>query len=156
MKTIVIENLEQMERFAADVASHLNAGSILALSGDLGAGKTTFTKYLAKALGIKRTVNSPTFTIMKSYKYPAMGDREAGILQHIDAYRLEGSEEELGLDEGFENGISVIEWPQYLPDLERQDALYMEITRPESGSEQERKIVLEASGPLSRKLEELL
>ncbi|WP_280772289.1 tRNA (adenosine(37)-N6)-threonylcarbamoyltransferase complex ATPase subunit type 1 TsaE [Salipaludibacillus daqingensis] len=81
---------------------------IITLKGDLGAGKTTFTKSLAKALGVERTVNSPTFTIMKEYQ---------GYLPfyHMDAYRIADELEDLGLDEYFESGgVTVIEWPEMI------------------------------------------
>ena len=74
------------------------------LNGDLAAGKTTFTKYLAEYLGVKAVVNSPTFNIMKEYKFPA------GRLYHIDAYRLEDSDEDLGFDDIFyEDNVCVLE-----------------------------------------------
>ena len=91
-------------QFAAKLATLLTPPDVITLEGDLGAGKTTFTKALAKGLGVMRTVNSPTFTIVKQYEgnYP---------LNHLDVYRLAGSEEDLGWDELFYgDAISVIEW----------------------------------------------
>ncbi|UCZ53699.1 tRNA (adenosine(37)-N6)-threonylcarbamoyltransferase complex ATPase subunit type 1 TsaE [Bacillus shivajii] len=99
---------------AKQIAALLEKGTVLTLEGDLGAGKTSFTKGLAKGLGIKRNVNSPTFTIMKEYvgRLP---------LYHMDAYRLEDEMEDLGLDDYFEGeGVTVVEWPsmieEQLPD----------------------------------------
>lgn len=89
--------------FAEKLATLLHPGDVLTLEGDLGAGKTTFTKGLAKGLGIERNVNSPTFTLIKEYKgnYP---------LYHMDVYRLE-DDEDLGFEEYFQSdGITVIEW----------------------------------------------
>ena len=83
----------------------LPAGSTVVLKGDLAGGKTTFTKGIGKALNIKQVINSPTFTILKIYE----GDK---ILYHIDAYRLENNDYDLGLDE-YDEGIMVIEWPEY-------------------------------------------
>ena len=81
---------------------------IFCLSGDLGAGKTTLTKGIAKALNIKETITSPTFTIMKSYN----GNM---VLHHLDCYRLEGNKQDLGFEEYLEDdGLAVIEWSQYI------------------------------------------
>lgn len=90
--------------FAKRLAKFMKPNDVIALEGDLGAGKTTFTKGLAEGLNIKKTVNSPTFTIIKEYQ---------GImpLYHMDVYRLEDSDEDLGFDEYFEgNGVTVVEW----------------------------------------------
>lgn len=88
----------------------LKANDVLTLEGELGAGKTTFTKGLAQAMGVERTVNSPTFTIMKEY----MGRLP---FYHMDAYRIDDDMEELGLDEYFEGGgVTVVEWPFKIED----------------------------------------
>ena len=91
---IEVNSVEETELIATKLAALLTPPDILTLEGDLGAGKTTFTKALAKGLGITRTVNSPTFTIIKQYQgnYP---------LNHLDVYRLAGSDEDLGWDELF-------------------------------------------------------
>lgn len=88
-------------------------GSVLTLTGDLGAGKTTFTSGVAKGLGVEEKVSSPTFNIMKCYfkaKIP---------LYHIDAYRLEeGTNKVLGLEEFIEgDGVCLIEWPNFIEEL---------------------------------------
>lgn len=84
----------------------LSKGSVITLKGDLASGKTTFTKGIGKALNIKEVINSPTFTILKIYH----GDK---TLYHVDAYRLENNDYDLGLDEYIDDGIMVIEWPEY-------------------------------------------
>ena len=104
MKEIKVHSLEETNQLATKLAGLLAPPDVITLEGDLGAGKTTFTQALAKALGVTRTVNSPTFTIVKQYEgsYP---------LNHLDVYRLAGSEEDLGWDELFYgDAISVIEW----------------------------------------------
>ncbi len=89
----------------------LQAGICITLQGDLGAGKTTFTKGIAKGMGILKTVNSPTFTIMKVYQGTLP-------LYHLDAYRLEGAHQDLGFEEYLEgDGVSVVEWPQFIAEL---------------------------------------
>lgn len=96
------------EKETADLATKLGenllSGDLICLEGDLGAGKTTFTKSLAKAIGVTRTVNSPTYTIMKQYqgKVP---------FYHFDVYRIENEEEDFGFEEYFYGeGIAVVEW----------------------------------------------
>lgn len=104
----------QTKQIAAELAAKLNGGSVVLLNGDLGVGKTTFSKGIAKALGIKKTITSPTFNICNSYKGTHL------FLHHIDAYRLQDKPTtELGLDEliGATNSITVVEWSQYIPQL---------------------------------------
>jgi tRNA threonylcarbamoyladenosine biosynthesis protein TsaE len=112
--TIKTESAEETMAFAEKLGRALHKGDVLTLAGDLGAGKTTFTKGLAKGLDITRNVNSPTFTIIKEYtgRLP---------LYHMDVYRLEDSDEDLGFEEYFSgDGVSVVEWAvfieEYLPD----------------------------------------
>ncbi|WP_347861572.1 tRNA (adenosine(37)-N6)-threonylcarbamoyltransferase complex ATPase subunit type 1 TsaE [Salimicrobium sp. PL1-032A] len=107
---------------AALLAGKLKAGDLLTLEGDLGAGKTTFTKALGKALGVRRTINSPTFTIIKEY----VGDLP---FYHMDAYRLEDTEEDLGFDEYFHgSGVTVVEWASYIEDYLPEKRLDIEIS----------------------------
>jgi tRNA threonylcarbamoyladenosine biosynthesis protein TsaE len=95
---------EQTLDFAKRLAEKLKPGDVIALEGDLGAGKTTFTKGLAKGLGVQKTVNSPTFTIIKEYQGRLP-------LFHMDVYRVSDSYEDLGFDEYFEgDGVTVVEW----------------------------------------------
>lgn len=95
---------------AADVAKTLRAGDVILLHGELGAGKTTFTKGIAKALGIEETVTSPTFNYVKEYQ----GGRLP--LFHFDMYRVSDADEvyELGLEEYFyRGGVVVVEWNKF-------------------------------------------
>lgn len=96
-------------KIAKQVADLLSAGDVVVLNGDLGAGKTTFTKGLAVALGVEETVTSPTFTYVKEY---------SGRLNlfHFDMYRVADADEvyELGLEEYFyRGGVVVVEWNKY-------------------------------------------
>ncbi len=103
-----INNLQETIDFANKLAELINGSFLLTLEGDLGAGKTTFTKALGKALGISQTINSPTFTILKQYPK----------LNHIDAYRLENLNQELGFEEIFEEDkLCVVEWAQFIEDF---------------------------------------
>ena len=102
-------------------------GSTFCLTGDLGAGKTTLVRGIARALNIKSVVQSPTFNIMKVY---FDGDRP---LIHIDAYRLADVNTDIGLDEyiGYETGITVIEWPEFIQDLIPETAIEVNIRHAE-------------------------
>lgn len=129
---------EQTMDFAKKLAQKLDKGTVITLEGDLGAGKTTFTKGLAQGLGVTRTVNSPTFTIIKEYtdgKLP---------LYHMDVYRLEESDEDLGFDEYFHgDGISVVEWAHFIEDMLPAELLKIKINYV---NDAERKINLEPVG----------
>ena len=115
----VLRGTEETERFGLELAEELKAGDVVALTGDLGAGKTTLTKSIAKGLGVTENVTSPTFTIVCEY----MSGRLP--LFHFDLYRI-GSEEEAfeaGLEEYFHrSGVSVIEWAERVPELIPDDA----------------------------------
>ena len=122
MLNIVIRNLEDTKRLAEIVANSIDDKLILMLNGDLAAGKTTFTKYLAEYLGVKAVVNSPTFNIMKEYKF------QNGKLYHIDAYRLENSDEDLGFEDiFFEDNVSVIEWGEFIEEFLPNERLVFNI-----------------------------
>lgn len=109
----VSNNENETKLLAAKMLKLIPDGSVVCLLGDLGAGKTTFVRGLAKALNIKEVIQSPTFNIMKIY---LKGDKP---LVHIDAYRLADLNPDIGLDEyiGYETGITVIEWPMYISSL---------------------------------------
>jgi len=128
---------EETINFSKQLAALLKPGDVITLEGDLGAGKTTFTKGLALGLEIKKNVNSPTFTIIKEYhgKLP---------LYHMDVYRVEDSFEDLGFDEYFEgNGVSVIEWAHLIEDQLPEELLAIHIYLSENES---RKIMIKPKG----------
>jgi tRNA threonylcarbamoyladenosine biosynthesis protein TsaE len=140
---ILSGNAEDTQAFAKRLSSFLQPGDVITLEGDLGAGKTTFTKGLAVGLGIGRTVNSPTFTIIKEYhgKMP---------LYHMDVYRLEDSDEDLGFDEYFSgNGVTVIEWAHIIEEQLPSERLNIYLYHEGNDS---RKIVLK---PLGARYEQL-
>lgn len=108
---------EETLLLAQNLAKLLKPGDVITLNGDLGSGKTTFTKGLAVGLGIEQMITSPTFTIIKEY------DGELP-LYHMDAYRLEHSEEDIGFTEYFYgDGISVVEWSQFIEDFLPEERL---------------------------------
>ncbi len=96
--------------WAKKFAKTLSGGQIIALSGDLGTGKTLISQGILRSLGVKDSISSPTYTVMRHYKIHAKGMNQA---IHVDAYRLENEKalETLGLDEWLdENTILIIEW----------------------------------------------
>lgn len=143
-RIIKVNSKAQTKEFAFQLAKLITPHFLITMSGDLGAGKTTFTKSLGEAIGVKRTINSPTFTILKSYQ----GDMK---LYHIDAYRLEGLHQELGFEEVFEeDGLCVVEWPQYIDEQLPKERLHISI---EMGEDETRFFNLSAIG---KKYEEVL
>ena len=111
---------ERTAELAERLAERMGPGTVVALDGDLGAGKTRFSQSVAKALGVPGVVNSPTFTIIKEYE---------GRLPfyHMDVYRLQKEEaDELGLDDYFfGEGVTLVEWAERIRELLPPD--YLEI-----------------------------
>ncbi len=148
MATIVTENEKETIAFAKKLSGYLKPGMLILLEGDLGAGKTTFTKGIGEGLGIARIIKSPTYTIVREYT-------EGRIpLYHIDLYRLEeGEVEDLGLDEYFmKDGVSVVEWPSVALDELPPERLELKLST-DSETPNQRKIECTAVG---RQYEQLL
>lgn len=133
MREFNIRNLEEMKKMAAELAAE--DIDLLLLIGDMGSGKTTFSKAYGAALGVEG-VKSPTFSIVEEHPY------EGGVLYHMDLYRIEDEEELLAL--GFEEyfgrpGKVLIEWPQIGLELIPEEALCLEIL---AGQGEERRLRL--------------
>lgn len=134
METLVA-GASEMNQFAADfmasLATTLENATVIALSGDLGAGKTTFTQAAAVALGVEETVNSPTFVIEKIY---ALADQKWNRLIHIDAYRLKSADElkALGWEEvvADPSNLIIIEWPEHVAEAIPENAHRIQIEIP--------------------------
>lgn len=122
---VIVRNIEQTKELAREFAKDLQVGDIVLLSGDLGAGKTTFTQFVFKYLGVEGVVNSPTFAVLKSYEAKGI------ILNHFDAYRINTAEAiECGFDEviSSRDGITFIEWSQNIAELLPNDCINVNIT----------------------------
>lgn len=106
------------------IGSVLKDGDVLALRGDLGAGKTHFVQGIAQGMGIDGPIVSPTFTILNYYEHEIP-------LQHFDFYRLEEEYEldDLGFDDYLERGVTVIEWSEKFPDRLPEDAAIITIEK---------------------------
>ncbi|MFA5602668.1 MAG: tRNA (adenosine(37)-N6)-threonylcarbamoyltransferase complex ATPase subunit type 1 TsaE [Bacilli bacterium] len=102
---VISNSIEDTIELAENIESEKFKNMVIALEGDLGSGKTTFTKAFASALGIEDNITSPTFTLIKEYNQGEMD------LYHMDVYRIEDKKEVLGLEEYFEKrGIVIVEW----------------------------------------------
>jgi tRNA threonylcarbamoyladenosine biosynthesis protein TsaE len=136
-KEIIIQNIDQMEQFAKKVSKTVFPGFVLCLEGDLGAGKTTFTKFLGEGMGFTDTINSPTFTIMKIY--------EGTInLYHMDVYRLAGIGADYDLEEYiYADGVCVIEWYRHILESLPEEKLIIEI---EIIDDQKRRLKMRGTG----------
>lgn len=116
---VKIKDVEQMVNLGSLIASFATPNLVIGLNGDLGAGKTVLTKGIGKYLGIKRVINSPTFTIMKIYDTT---NEEIKKLYHLDVYRLDSAESDFELEEYFYlDGLTVIEWSVIIEDILPKD-----------------------------------
>ena len=131
-RIINIKNEKETERFGKELGAQAKASDVIALIGDPGTGKTTLTRYIAAGLGVKETITSPTFTIIKEYR------SGRPPLFHFDVYRIADPDEmyELGYEEYFfGDGVCVIEWADLIKELIPEDAMTIRISRGEGEDE---------------------
>lgn len=141
--TYITNNKEETHALGALLGKKVKPGMVFLMKGDLGAGKTTLTQGIAKGLEITKNVTSPTFNILKIYKGRLP-------LYHIDAYRLEGVSQDLGFDEFLDDdGLTVIEWSQFMPDLIPDEYMSISISLRDGNS---RQFEFEANGEAYEKL----
>lgn len=124
---MIVESPEAMGALGALVARQLRAGDLVMLNGELGAGKTTFTRGLGEQLGVRGAVTSPTFVLARTH--PA----EPAPLVHVDAYRLGSAMELDDLDIDYAGSIVVVEWGAGLLDGVAESWLELDIDRPHGG-----------------------
>lgn len=137
---------EETIELAQNIESEKFPNMVICLQGDLGSGKTLFTKGFAQAMEIKEEVTSPTFNIIKEY---TTGDMP---LFHMDVYRLDGRAEEIGIEEYYtKRGITIIEWadmiPEYLPEKR------LDIKIKNSGEDENKRVIIIT--PHGKKYEDL-
>lgn len=132
----ITQNVEETEAFAFSLAKRVAAPRVICLIGDLGAGKTAFTRGFSRYFGIDKGVSSPTFTILMRYS----GSEE---INHYDLYRAADYDElcDIGFEDQIEEGISLIEWPDRFMDLLPEDKIVVRINYTEN--EGEREIIVE-------------
>lgn len=125
MKCINVPDLQALDRAAKEFVSLIGQARIIAVSGEMGAGKTTFIQSLCKALGVSQIVNSPTFSLVNEYF-----TFEGASIYHFDLYRIDNPEElfDIGYEDYFFSGsYCFIEWPEKAALLIPEDALQVEI-----------------------------
>ncbi|MEP6478179.1 MAG: tRNA (adenosine(37)-N6)-threonylcarbamoyltransferase complex ATPase subunit type 1 TsaE [Rhodoglobus sp.] len=133
-----------MEALGATIAAQLRAGDLVLLNGELGAGKTTLTRGIGAALGVRGSVQSPTFVLARTHPGPV------APLVHVDAYRLGSALELDDLDIDFAASIVVVEWGAGLLDGRTEDWLSVDIVRPRGapvGEAAEARSGSESGGP---------
>lgn len=120
---LLAPSVEDTRAIGAALGAELAAGDVVALCGDLGAGKTTMTHGIARALGFDGAVASPTFTLIREY------DGRVPI-RHVDVYRLERMQDvvDLGLEEMTDDGVLLVEWGDAIDDILGPDRLRVELT----------------------------
>jgi len=130
MAPISLPNLEATEAFAAWLAPRLKAGDLIALQGELGAGKSAFARAILKALGVPDDVPSPTFTLVQQYETPSFP------VYHFDLYRLKSKEEleEIGWDDAVATGLVLAEWPERAEECLPHDILAFHFAIDEDGT----------------------
>ena len=137
-KEFITSSEEETENIGKTLAMSLSKGDSVLLRGNLGAGKTVFSRGFARGLGITEPVSSPTYTIVQEYELP-----DGGRLYHLDLYRISGVNAALafGVDEFLDDpqGISLIEWPDRIDGILPENAICVEI---EHLSDSERRLTI--------------
>ncbi len=130
MEKIITKNEKETFALGFKLAAELQGGEVIMLSGDLGSGKTKFVQGLAKGLGIKAKVNSPTFNILKLYK--TSGNKNIKSFCHIDTYRLHNEADliSLGVQDFFddEQTVTAIEWAEKIKKIRPQNVIIVKLT----------------------------
>ncbi len=132
MSTITLLSLQELDEAAARFLELAGEQTVIAFSGEMGAGKTTFIQALCRKSGIRVEVNSPTFSLVNEYFTP-----QGNSIFHFDLYRIESPEElfDMGYEEYFYSGsLCLIEWPEKASNLIPEDALWVQIEIGENGA----------------------
>ncbi|WP_323959075.1 tRNA (adenosine(37)-N6)-threonylcarbamoyltransferase complex ATPase subunit type 1 TsaE [Arthrobacter sp. JZ12] len=129
---ISVNSVDELQRFAAGLGAELAPGDLLILTGELGAGKTTFTQGLGRGLGVREGIISPTFVLVRNHPSLTGGPG----LVHVDAYRLESDAEidDLDLESTLEDSVTVVEWGAGRVEHLADSRLHVTLVRPAAGS----------------------
>ncbi|NNC38351.1 MAG: tRNA (adenosine(37)-N6)-threonylcarbamoyltransferase complex ATPase subunit type 1 TsaE [Acidimicrobiales bacterium] len=146
-KSFILDSEAQTRELGANLAPYLRREDVVVLRGDLGAGKTSFARGLIQALTEATEVPSPTYTLVQQYDAPEFG------IWHFDLYRLDDPQDiwELGIEEAFDDGVCLIEWPERIESLLSGAELNIVITFADSG----RVATLSGSKSWEKRLREL-
>ncbi len=127
MKEVILNDESETRAFGKKLGMLLDVGDLITLEGDLGAGKTTLTKGIGEGLGVTKVINSPTFNILKGYQGRIP-------LYHMDVYRLENVDQDLGFEEYYDgDGVCVVEWAKFVEESLPKQRLEITITHLENG-----------------------
>lgn len=145
-----LRNEAETARFGVKIATIVQKSDVLCLIGPLGAGKTCFARGFVRsagAAGADEEIPSPTFTLVQTYEAPAF------TIWHFDFYRIESPEEvyELGIEEAFDTGVSLVEWPEKAPEVLSADRLEISLVPEGDG----RKVQLAGGHKWAKRIEEL-
>jgi len=143
---LIAATADETRAAGVELARLLRAGDLVILSGDLGAGKTTFTQGVGEGLGVRGAVTSPTFVISRVHPSTTGGP----ALVHVDAYRLSGLDEldDLDLDASLEESVTVVEWGLGVAECLAEDRLEVELLRAHADEEGEtRTLRISGIGP---------
>ncbi len=145
IRTYSIDREEDTIRLAESLAPLLKRGDLLALYGDLGTGKTFFTRHLCQALGVVEPVTSPSFVLVNEY------EARQFVIYHVDLYRLKSESEVwgLGIDELIEDGITIVEWPHLTERLFTDRTLILTFRY----TSKERSLTIEADESILKKID---
>ena len=148
----IVNSVEQTTELGIKLGKLLNSGDIVCLTGDLGTGKTHISKGIAQGLGISDNITSPTFTIVNEY--------DSGRLKlfHFDVYRVSDPDEiyAIGFDDYiFSDGVSLIEWANYIEEILPSEYLHIYIEKDLSQGEEYRKITIKPYGEKYNYIKEL-
>ena len=134
----VIFKLDEIKAAAQQVLTFIAGRTVLAIHGDMGAGKTTFTHAFCEAIGVRDNISSPTFSIINQYKTP-----DGKLIYHMDLYRLKNAEEAIssGVEDClFSGNACLVEWPEIAPSIFPDDTVHLYITAINNNT---RKIIVE-------------
>jgi len=140
-KTVHVKDVDEMNKISASIAAISKVGQTITLSGELGVGKTTFARAFIKKLSPSvDNIPSPTFTLLQTYS------SEVGEIWHFDLYRLKHSIEviELGIEEAFSDGITLIEWPEIIESYLPSNRIDIKIIYGKT--ENERQVIIKSHG----------
>jgi tRNA threonylcarbamoyladenosine biosynthesis protein TsaE len=130
-KEIISNSEEETAEFAAEIAGDTQEGTVFALHGSLGAGKSVFSRGFARGLGVKGVIPSPTFTIVQEYKVSAENEN-LQRLYHMDLYRIQDVDAgyAFGIDEYLddETAVKLIEWPERIEEILPENTVHVTIT----------------------------
>ena len=141
---IIVNNLKDTEKLGRIIAKCAEKGTVICLDGELGAGKTSLARFIAKELGVKGYIVSPTFTIIKNMK--------GGFLYPMDVYRIDSEDDmyDLGYDEYiYSEGVTVIEWSKLIEGILPEERINIEIKRI---NDTKREINIDGKGFIFEKL----